>query len=109
MTELIFQGAVLGLIAGACIAVALRKPEASHRKTTRGSAMTEGEQNTQNRKSLLDRWSVRLSLIGVAMGIFTTFSQGSTQIGFMIGFSIPYVLVLGGVGLVIDYFKSKNK
>ena len=67
-------------------------------------AITDSE-----KKPLIDRWSVKLALLGVAMGILTTLGMGYTNIGFMIGFAIPMSLILGGVGLVIDFFRYRKK
>jgi hypothetical protein len=61
--------------------------------------------------SIMDKWSVRLTLVGLGLGVFASISQGYASpkhIGFMIGFGIPLALILGFIGLVIDFFKRKK-
>lgn len=57
--------------------------------------------------TLTDRWSFRLAMLGFAMGIFAALGQGYLNIAFMIGFGLPFALVLGLIGLVIDFFRNK--
>jgi hypothetical protein len=57
-------------------------------------------------KRLTDRWAFRLAMAGIAMGIFTALGRGYPSIGFMIGFAIPFALILGVVGIIIDFFKK---
>jgi hypothetical protein len=73
-------------------------------------SMNETPTDTK-KSSILDKWSVRLALVGLALGIFASISQGYASpkyIGFMIGFGIPFALILGTVGLIIDLFKRKK-
>ncbi len=66
------------------------------------------DENGQKMKPLLlDRWSFRLAMLGFAMGIFAGFSQGTTDFAYMIGFGVPFALVLGLIGLLIDAFSRK--
>ncbi len=61
--------------------------------------------------AILDRWSVRLALVGLGLGVFASISQGYASpkhIGFMIGFGIPFALILGTIGLIIDLFRRKK-
>lgn len=80
------------------------------------SKSNEGDQkmkpSAESKKgSFLDRWSVRLALVGLGLGVFASISQGYASpkhIGFMIGFGIPFALILGIVGLIIDFFRLKK-
>lgn len=80
------------------------------------SKSNEGDQkmkpSAESKKgSILDRWSVRLALVGLGLGVFASISQGYASpkhIGFMIGFGIPFALILGIVGLIIDFFRLKK-
>ena len=65
--------------------------------------MNENKPNT-----LLDKWSVKLACTGVAMGILLVLSMGYTQIGFMIGFSLPLAAIGGVIGFVIDLIKARR-
>jgi hypothetical protein len=85
------KGVLLGALAGLLLTFLFRKPK---------KEQSEKEE---------DRWSVKLALLGVAMGVFTTLGMGYTNIGFMIGFAIPMSLILGCVGLVIDFFRYRKK
>jgi len=58
------------------------------------------------KKNLTDRWAFKLAMVGIAMGIFTALNQGQTSVGFMIGFAIPFALLLGFVGMVVDFFRK---
>jgi hypothetical protein len=61
-----------------------------------------------NKKSkLTDRWAFRLAMLGFAMGIFAALGQGYLNIAFMIGFGLPFALILSLIGFVIDYFRFK--
>ena len=72
--------------------------------------MTDESKTTNSeKKSLMNKWSVKLALLGVVLGIFATLGMGYTNIGFMIGFAIPMSLILGSVGLVIDFFRYRKK
>ena len=62
----------------------------------------------QEKTNLMDRYSVRGVLFGLVLAIFATFAQGYTNIGFMLGLGIPFAIIFGLVGLVIDKFR-KNK
>jgi hypothetical protein len=59
------------------------------------------------KRSPMNKWSVKLAILGIVMGIFTTLSMGYTNIGFMIGFGLPMAAILGFVGLIIDVIKRK--
>ncbi len=56
----------------------------------------------------LNKWSFKLALFGMAMGIFVAFGQGTTNVGIIIGFGIPFGLILGLIGVVIDVFSNKK-
>jgi len=57
--------------------------------------------------TLTDRWSFRLAMLGFAMGIFAALGQGYLNIAFMIGFGLPFAVILSLIGFVIDYFRFK--
>lgn len=65
--------------------------------------------NNENkvRPALLDRWAFRLAMLGFAMGIFAALGQGYLNIAFMIGFGLPFAVILSLIGFVIDYFRYK--
>lgn len=105
----ILQGAVLGALAGLLVAVMFMKGKKRQVRARENHMSDENEVENKKSKSLIDRWSVKLSLFGIAMGIFTAFGQGVTSIGFIIGFAIPYVVILGGIGLVVDFFRYRKK
>lgn len=65
---------------------------------------TPPQQNPQKR--LTGRWAFKLAMAGIAMGIFTALSRGYPDIGFMIGFAIPFALIFGFIGVIIDFFKK---
>jgi hypothetical protein len=61
--------------------------------------------------SVWSRWSIRLSLVGLGLGIFGSISQGYASpkhIGFMIGLGIPFALIFGVIGFIIDFFVRKR-
>ena len=107
MNSEILKGALFGAIAGLLITFLLRNPQKTKSLKLEEPMSDDVQENEQ--KPLMDRWSVKLALLGVAMGIFTTLRMGYTNIGFMIGFAIPMSLILGGVGLVIDFFRYRKK
>lgn len=107
----IIQGALIGGFAGLLLAIVLRRPkiDESNQKEVLQMNNEDPVKDADKTSSLLDRWSIRLALLGVVMGIFTTLGQGYTNIGFMIGFGLPFALILGTVGLVIDIIKGRKR
>jgi len=104
----IFQGAFWGLIGGLIIAFIFKSKKTSQQSSEK--FMSNNLNNQQNdKKSLTDRWSIKLALFGIAAGIFTTFGMGYTSIGFMIGFGLPMAFIFGIVGLIIDALKDRKK
>ena len=67
---------------------------------------SDNENGPKMNPTLLDRWAFRLAMLGFAMGIFVGFGQGTTDIAYMIGFGVPFALILSLIGLVIDFFKK---
>ena len=60
---------------------------------------------------LMSKWSIRLGLLGLAIGMAQHFFIGGADLAAMIGFSIPYAIVLSGIGLLVDFSvnnKSRN-
>lgn len=109
MSDLIMQGAIFGGVVGVLLVFSLNESKKAKQNSSREPTMNSKEQQvTESKRPLLSKWSIRLSLVGVALGILTTLQKGSLSIGFMIGFSIPFVLILGCIGLVVDYFQSKK-
>jgi len=105
----IMKGALFGALAGLLITFLFRKPKKVQFQNKEKIMTDEVEVTNSEKKPITDRWSVKLALLGVAMGIFTTLGMGYTNIGFMIGFAIPMSLILGCVGLVIDFFRYRKK
>ena len=105
----ILKGALLGGVAGLLIFILVRKPKKKQSQIVEKIMVDEVVVTDSEKKQLIDRWSVKLALLGVAMGILTTLGMGYTNIGFMIGFAIPMSLILGGIGLVIDFFLHRKK
>jgi hypothetical protein len=104
----IFEGAFYGLIGGIIIALLFKSKKQSQQSS--GNIMSNNINNQHNdQKSLIDRWSVKLALLGIAAGIFTTLGMGYTSIGFMIGFGLPMAFIFGIVGLIIDAIKDRKK
>lgn len=68
---------------------------------------SDNDSGTKKNPVFLDRWSFRLAMLGFAMGIFTALGQGYINVAFMLGFGLPFALVLGLIGLVIDFFRNK--
>jgi hypothetical protein len=58
---------------------------------------------------LLSKWSIRLGLLGFAAGAAQHMLAGPIHLPSMIGFGIPYAIVLAGLGMLIDFSKSKNR
>ena len=58
---------------------------------------------------LLRKWSIRLGLLGFAAGAAQHMLAGPIHLPSMIGFGIPYAIVLAGLGMLIDFSKSKNR
>jgi hypothetical protein len=58
---------------------------------------------------LLGKWSIRLGLLGLAVGMAQHFLSGEIRLAAMIGFSIPYAIILSGIGLLIDFSINKKK
>ncbi len=100
---------LLGALAGLLLTFLFRKPKKEQSEKEEEIMSDEVEFTNEKKKPLMDRWSVKLALLGVAMGVFTTLGMGYTNIGFMIGFAIPMSLILGCVGLVIDFFRYRKK
>jgi hypothetical protein len=99
----ILEGALIGAVGGLLITaffVRTKKPKSSAHQMK--AIMSNTNDSTQAEKSLLDRWSIRLALLGIGLGIFSTLARGYTQVGFMIGFAIPMSLIGLVVGFVID-------
>jgi hypothetical protein len=105
----ILKGALLGGVAGILIFILARKPKKKQLQKVEKIMVDEVVVTDSEKKPLIDRWSVKLALLGVAMGILTTLGMGYTSIGFMIGFAIPMSLILGVIGLVIDFLLHRKK
>ena len=94
----------------AAILVGLVAKQKRSKSNERDQKMNEPSAESK-KGSILDRWSVRLALVWLGLGVFASISQGYASpkhIGFMIGFGIPFALILGTVGLIIDFFKRKK-
>ena len=57
---------------------------------------------------VLSRWSIRLGLLGMAAGGAQHFMAGPLHLPSLIGFGVPYAIVLAGIGMLIDFSKSKS-
>jgi len=99
----ILEGALIGAVGGLLIAALFVKTKKSKSLSHPTKAiMPSTNDSTQSEKSLFDNWSIRLALVGIGLGIFSTLARGYTQVGFMIGFAIPMSLIGLVVGFVID-------
>jgi len=58
---------------------------------------------------ILDSWTMRLISLGIAIGLWMSINSGYIKLGFIIGFILIPVAVLGTVGAVIDYVKKKRR
>jgi hypothetical protein len=105
----ILKGALFGALAGILVTFLFCKPKKLQPKKGQEIMAEEVEVTKLEQIPLMDRWSVKLALLGVAMGILTTLTMGYTNIGFMIGFAIPMSLIMGCIGLVIDFFRYRKK
>jgi hypothetical protein len=95
----IFLGALGGCLVGL----------ATYRRRRSNVDMGVQMENIENQKiRLLDRWSIRGILLGFGAGIFQTLGMGYTGIGFMIGFGVPFALIFGLIGLLIDFFRFRK-
>jgi hypothetical protein len=107
--DLMVVGALLGGLGGLLLSFLFvsqekRRPQAQQTMETNNSKPPPETLN----KRLSNRWSFKLAMVGVAMGIFTALGQGYPNVGSMIGFAIPYALILGVVGMLIDFIKRKR-
>ena len=57
---------------------------------------------------ILDSWTIRLISLGIAIGLWISINAGYIKLGFIIGFILIPVTVLGTVGAVIDYVKRRK-
>lgn len=106
----VIKGALLGAFGGLLITVFVRKSKAEQpKKEEKTMPKEENIGASKDKKHLLDRWSVKLALLGIALGIFGTLGMGYTKIGFMIGFALPMSIILGITGLIIDFFRYRKK
>ena len=106
----ILWAAFTGGIGGLLYYYALYKPrkKLSAQEQRNHDELENKSKDTELKKlRLIDRYSIRGVLLGLGMGIFVTFGQGYTNVGFMIGFSIPFAVIFGLVGLIIDFFKLR--
>jgi hypothetical protein len=103
----IMKGALLGAVASLLIAFVFKKPK--NDKLVKMEKFMVEEIKVVEKKTLMERWSVRLALLGFGLGIFAGLGLHTTQIGFMIGLGLPMSLVLGLIGLVIDFFQNRKK
>lgn len=103
MLNVILEFAIIGGIAGLLLSFVFASGKI--KKNSRGDQIMEKEISKQNAFS---RWSVKLAILGLILGVFTTLSMGYTNIGFMIGFGLPLALLLGAVGLFIDLVISRK-
>ena len=109
MNSIIFIYALIGALGGFLISFIFKgNKKSADYNSKKDMKMDSDSSERKEGKSIFDRWSIRLALVGLGMGVFAAFGQGYTQIGFMIGFGIPFALILGIIGLVIDLVKPKK-
>jgi len=102
----IMKGAAIGGVGGLLILFALLRKK----KIKKESTMEQDNLAiSSDKKSIFDRWSIRLALFGLALGIFAGLSLKTTNIAFMIGLGLPMALFLGAIGLIIDLIKNRKK
>jgi len=99
------SGGVMGAIGALLIIYIFR------RKKKENDVSSEIDQNADSqprRKKFFDRWAVKLAALGLALGIFGTLGKGYSSVGYMIGMGIPMAVMLGLIGLLIDFFNRKK-
>ena len=104
----IFQGAIFGAVGGLLVVIPFLRSNKIKVKNQEKLMSNEIDKTEEIEKSIFDRWSVRLALFGVGLGVFTTLGLGYTKIGFMIGFAIPMSIFFGFIGLIIDLIKGRK-
>lgn len=52
---------------------------------------------------VLSKWSVRIGLLGLVAGALQHYFVGLQGLPELIGFAIPYAIVLAGIGMLIDF------
>lgn len=57
---------------------------------------------------LMNRWSIRLALIGIALGFLQSYKV-LTLPEFMVGFGVPFAIILAGIGVLIDFSIAKKR
>ncbi len=111
----IILGGLVGAFFSVLLVFAFRNPNRykdeyySHQKK---EEFMEKKNSTKSVPTFFGRWSVRLALIGFALGYFAAISQGVSpirDIGFIIGMGLPMAVVLGLIGFVIDLIKRKKR
>lgn len=95
MNDQLWQTTLLGGAAGFLIWSVVWSIRKS-RKTGRSLYQTTEDLND----GWLSKWSIRMAIFGVGLGIFAAFAKGFTDVGLMIGFSIG----LAFFGLVVGFF-----
>lgn len=101
----LLEGALMGAVGALLISALFLKTKKSNSLGQQAKTMmSSSNDSTQSEKSVFDKWSIRLALVGIGLGIFSTLARGYTQVGFMIGFAIPMSLIGLVIGFVIDLF-----
>ncbi len=105
--EILIIAGIVGAVGGVFCSF-LFFPKNMIDKTVKNSENNEEKDFILNKPvRLIDRWSFRLAMLGFAMGIFAALGQGYLNIAFMIGFGLPFAVILSLIGFVIDYFRFK--
>jgi hypothetical protein len=104
--EILIIAGIVGAVGGVFCSF-LFFPKNMIDKTVKKSENNEKKDFILNKPvRLTDRWSFRLAMLGFGIGIFAGLGRGTTDIAYMIGFGVPFALILSLIGLVIDFFKK---
>jgi uncharacterized YccA/Bax inhibitor family protein len=58
---------------------------------------------------LISKWSIRLGLLGLPIGVGQYLLSGGNDLEVALGFSIPYAVILASLGLLIDFSVAKKR
>jgi hypothetical protein len=105
--EIVIIAGIIGAVGGLLCSFVFFPKRMNDKTMNNKNDKYDDEAVANNKSKLTDRWSFRLAMLGFAMGIFAALGQGYLNIAFMIGFGLPFAVILSLIGFVIDYFRFK--